>query len=267
MAGLSATYTPRIVWNESGTAFLLDYARGQGDDGWVNVGSGTSGNLPQAEYAWEGTLIVGYDGMTRYAADPRRETLVRSTLANGLAAESDTFDLLTSTSTGDMTLRPRSLLRRLYGLPRGQWHVAETHDAYTLLQSGNRWLAVKRNGEPENETADGDRLRWNDAGRLPRALMLNGNEVWLWTPGESPVLLMRQSEPFIEAAWHRDGFHVFLASRSNVFVLELDDRNGRRMDELVTGFTHINAMSIVGDSLVIGGFKDKVPGIYLRTLQ
>jgi len=265
--GMTTSTIPTVRWNTNGTALILDQQQAKKADAWVDANTGSSGSLPAGDYAWEGTLIVGTDAGMRTTFDPRRGTFARERLAAGISAQTDTFDLLVSTSTGDMTIRPHSILRRLYALPRGTWIVDGVAATYTLLHQDGEWLAVTRSGEPERGIAEGDRPLWNETGKNPRALLLNGNEVWLWAPGQDPLLLLRQSSPFISVVWHHAGEHVFVATRERVFALELDDRGGRTMTDLATGFSNIDAMTVTGKNLLISGEKDGQQGLFLRAIE
>jgi hypothetical protein len=265
--GMATSSQPELLWNESGSALILDTQNPQANDAWMDANTGQEGDLPPGDYSWEGSMIVGMSDRMRTTFDPRRGSFARETLVAGLAAQTDTFDLLASTTTGDMTIRPHSILRRLYALPRGTWTVEGIAGLYTLLRHQDQWLAVTRSGEPESGLAEGTRPLWNDSGKDARALLLNGNEIWLWTPGEDPVLLIRQSSPFVSAVWHRGGDHVFVATRDRVFSLELDERGGRIMTDLATGFTRIDAMTVTGKNLLISGEKDGGQGLYLRAIE
>ncbi|HVM90677.1 MAG TPA: PEGA domain-containing protein [Verrucomicrobiae bacterium] len=265
---LATTTQPRLRWNANGTGLILDQQDPKASDGWMDANTGRGGLLPAGDYAWDGSLIVGMANGMRTTFDPRRGTFSREQLQAGLAAQTDTFDLLVSTSTGDMTVRPHSILRRLYSLPHGTWTVDGTADSYTLLRHDDEWLAVARDGQPENGLADGGPPTWNNAGKQDRGLLLNQNEVWLWTPGETPDLLLRQSTPFVSAVWHHAGSSAFIATQDRVFALELDDRGGgRNMTDLATGFTRIDAMTAVGRSLLISGEKDGNRGLFLRAIE
>jgi hypothetical protein len=203
----------------------------------------------------------------RTTLDPRRGTFVRERLPLGLVAQTDTFDLIQSTTTNDMIVKPHSILRKVYSLPRGTWIVDGAAGTYTLLRHNNDWLAVKRSGEPEPGIAQGEHVLWNITGKNPRALLLNQNELWLWTPGEDPLLLLRQSTPFVDAVWHQAGDHVFVATNERVFALELDDRGGRIMTDLATGFTRIDSMTVTGKNLLIAGEHEGQQGLFLRAIE
>lgn len=267
VTGMQGTVRPDIRWNEAGTIILLDDPDPRHGDAWLNIGTGENGILPVGSYRFDGSTLVGIDGATRITFDPRRGTSSRERLDAGVADVTDAFDLLRHATTGDMSIRPHSLLRRQYALPRGDWAVDGTAGTYTLLRQGTTWLAVKRNGEPLPGTAAGHRPMWNFAGKNPRALLLNGNEIWMWTPGEDPQLLMRQSEPFVSVAWHQGGYDIFVATKTRAYALELDDRGGRRMTDLVTGFEDIKTMAVVGKNMLISGTRNGTAGTFIRELE
>lgn len=269
LRGVSTSITPELSWNEAGNALLADYPSEESSDAWIStdvLGPG-QGILQAADYVWNGSLLVSQEEGVRTVINPRRETLEREPLPDDVVAEADAFDLVMNTSTGAMLLRPRSVLRRVYSLPSGSWALAGDESPYTLLHRDDEWLAVRPNGEPEHGLALGKRPRWNTQGRSARGLLVHGNELWIWTPGAAPELVLRQSESFVDAVWHRDGYHIFAATRDRVFSIELDDRGGRVITDLVTGFEQINGIGYAGDSLYVGGRKNGVNGLYRRVIE
>ncbi|MEK7110167.1 MAG: PEGA domain-containing protein, partial [Patescibacteria group bacterium] len=236
--GLSTSTTPTLAWNDGGNSVLIDYETpDDGRDAWVSsdLFGPSQGPLQPADYIWDGGTLVSHEDGIRTVINPRRQTLERVELPVGVLAEADAFDLLTNTSTGATLIQPRSIVRRVYELPSGDWNIAGTGGPFTLLRSpapngagrdGDLWLAVKQNGEPEPETDEGSRPTCNNAGPSSRAVVVHQNELWLWAPGESPRLLLRRSEPFVDAVWYRNGLHLFVAIHDRVFALELDDRGG-----------------------------------------
>ncbi len=268
-SGLSTSTAPELTWNKAGNALLADYNSAEGQDAWIStdiLGPG-QGNLQAADYTWNGSLLTSQANGLRTVINTRRETLEREQLPAGVTAESDAFDLVVNTSTKEMVVRPRSILRRLYSLPSGNWVLAGNEGPYTMLHADNRWLAIKSNGEPENGIATGNRPRWNTRENATRALLVNGNELWLWTPGSAPQLVLRQSESFVDAVWHRDGFHIFAATKDHVFAIELDDRGGHVTTDLVTGFESINGIAYAGDSIYVAGRRNGAEGLYRRVIE
>jgi hypothetical protein len=261
---------PTLTWNGGGNSVLIDYEMpDDGRDAWVSsdLFGPSQGPLQPADYNWDGNTLVSHDDGTRTVIDPRRQTLERVDLPAGVLAEADAFDLVMNTSTGATLIQPRSIVRRVYELPSGNWDIAGTGGPFTLLRDGDLWLAVKQNGEPEPETVQGMRPTWNNAGQASRAVVVHQNELWLWAPGEPPRLLLRQSEPFIDAAWHRNGLHLFVATKDRVFALELDDRGGFLITDLATGFEDIRAMTYSESAIYIAGTKDGVEGLYERVIE
>lgn len=268
--GLSTSTAPTLSWNDGGNSVLVDYETAEdGRDAWVSsdLFGPSQGPLQPGDYQWDGNALVSHDDGLRTVINPRRQTLERVELPDGVLAEADAFDLLTNTSTGATLIQPRSILRRVYELPSGDWRLAGTGGPFTLLRDGDTWLAVKQNGEPEPETAQGARPTWNDAGQNSRAVLVHQNELWLWTPGEPPRLLLRRSELFTDAVWHRHGLHLFVATDDRVFALELDDRGGFLITDLATGFEEIRAIAYSESAIYIAGTKDGIEGLYERVIE
>ncbi|MCR4256382.1 MAG: PEGA domain-containing protein [Candidatus Uhrbacteria bacterium] len=268
--GLSTSTMPRLAWNGGGNSVLIDYETpDDGRDAWVSsdLFGPSQGPLQPADYNWDGNTLVSHDDGTRTVIDPRRQTLEQVDLPASVLAEADAFDLVMNTSTGATLIQPRSIVRRVYELPSGDWNIAGTGGPFTLLRDGDLWLAVKQNGEPEPETVQGMRPTWNNAGQASRAVVVHQNELWLWAPGEPPRLLLRQSEPFIDAVWHRNGLHLFVAAKDRVFALELDDRGGFLITDLVSGFEDIRAMAYSESAIYIAGTKDGIEGLYERVIE
>lgn len=269
-AGLSTGTAPILSWNAAGNAVLIDYERASdGADAWVSsdLFGANRGVLPAGDHVWEGSLIVSHEDGMRVAVNPRRQTTERVALPDGVLAETDAFDLITNTTTGDVLIQPRSILRRLYSLPRTDWRLAGNAGPFTLLRSGDTWLAVRSGGEPEPESAQGARPRWHVSGSTVRGALVHHNELWLWTPGEPPRLLLRRSEPFVDAVWHRHGYHLFVATADRVFALELDDRRGFLITDLVTDLLDIRAISYSDNAIYIAGTKDGIEGLYERVIE
>jgi hypothetical protein len=268
--GLSTSTTPTLTWNAGGNSLIVDYETADdGRDAWISgdLFGPSQGTLQPGDYQWEGNLIMAQESGAHITINPRRQTLERIELPPGVLAEADAFDLVMNTSTGATLIQPRSILRRLYALPPGDWHLAGQGGPFALLRDGNMWLAVKENGEPETETAQGSRPIWNGSGQGSRAVLVDQNELWLWTPGEAPRLLLRQSWPFIGAMWHRNGLHLFVATKDRVFALELDDRGGSLVTDLVTDLEQIRAIAYNENAIYIAGTKDGVEGLYERVIE
>lgn len=276
--GLSTSTAPLLLWNPGGNAVLADYAAPEdGRDAWVSsdLFGPNQGVLQPGDYAWDGNLLVSHEDGLRTVINPRRQTLERLPLPAGVLAEADAFDLVMNTSTGAILIQPRSILRRVYELPSGDWRLAGAGGPFTLLRdpapygaerNDDTWLAVKPNGEPEPETVQGQRPTWSPAGQA-RAVIVDQNELWLWIPGQPPRLLLRRSEPFTDAVWHRHGFHLFVSTNDRVFALELDDRGGFLITDLATGFEEIRAIAYSENAMYIAGTKDGVEGLYERLIE
>jgi hypothetical protein len=179
----------------------------------------------------------------------------------------DGLTLEVNTSTGFLNLRSRSILHQLFQLPRGDWQFADQQGAYTLLKDGNRWLAVRiRVDGNRAEEVTGDWPRWLPSSEIPTALFLNQNEIWTWELGSAPVLIARQSEPFVQVAWHPDGQTIFVASKNELYALELDDRGGRQKTSLAS-FDMIYDMTYADGSIFLNAEMGGVRGMYRRIVD
>lgn len=258
-----------IRWNPAGTALVIGGGRA-GEDAWWTAPDATSreaGVLPAGQYFWHDSELTGYDNERQYVLNPRLRTLASERLAAGKLGSLEGLSLEENTSTGLLVLRSRSILHQLFQLPRGNWQFADQQGQFTLLRDGDRWLAVRI--RVDGNTADevvGDWPRWLQDSKVPTALFLNQNEIWVWELGAAPILIARQSEPFVQVAWHPDGQTMFVASRNEVYALELDDRGGRQKTSLAS-FDRIYDMAYADGALYISAEQSGVRGIYRRVVE
>lgn len=258
-----------IRWNQNGTSLVMGGNQPEDPAWWTapDALSRESGVLPQGQYFWNGNELTGYDGERQYTLNPRLRTLASERLPATRLGTLDGLTLEINTSTGFLNLRSRSILHQLFQLPRGDWQFADQQDAYTLLKDGNRWLAVRIRVDGNTaEEVIGDWPRWLPSSEEPTALFLNQNEIWMWELGNTPTLIARQSEPFVQVAWHPDGQTIFVASRSEVHALELDDRGGRQKTTLAT-FDRIYDMAYADGSIFVIAEQGGVRGMYRRIVD
>jgi len=258
-----------IRWNPNGTALVMGGGR-EGEQAWWTAPDATSreaGVLPDGQYFWHGSDLTGYDGEREYVLDPRLRTLTSERTAVGKLGSLEGLTLEVNTSTGLLLLRSSSILHQAFQLPRGNWQFADQQGQYTLLKDGDRWLAarVRVDGNTAEEVV-GDWPRWLPRSKIPTALFLNQNEIWIWELGSTPTLIARQSEPFVQVVWHPDGQTIFVATKNEVYALELDERNGRQRTSLAT-LDKIYDMTYADGALLISGESNGVRGIYRRIVE
>lgn len=209
---------------------------------------------------------------------PKPSSMWRWNSRNGITTE-EAITTTTREKLGDYSLQlaasgttqllfDRTFQQRAFSLPDGLWHFADQLENALILRSGNRWLGVDpRQAKPFLGTIQGDEPRWfsRDA-QNPRALFLNNNELWLWTIGQNPVLLLRQSEPLRATAWSADGTAVIFADDHTVSILDLDERGGR-LQYPIGSLEHINGVDILGKAVLVSGVKDGISGIWGITIE
>ena len=130
------------------------------------------------------------------------------------------------------------------------------------MRDGDRWLAVStQEKNPYAGSVTGDDPRWLARAEHPTALFINRNELWMWAIGQEPALLWRQSDPILQALWHRSGNTVFLATRTQLFALDLDERNGRIITPLAD-FSNITGMGMIDRDIYVAGTREGQEGLW-----
>lgn len=147
-------------------------------------------------------------------------------------------------------------------LPSGNWQFRYDDNNEILLQDDNRWLRISLTGEAYSSIrANGQFLSKIEIKREIYYLLLNYNELFYWEPANEPELLYRQSEPIIAAGWHPDGMDVFMATQNEIFMIELDERNGRHITKLAE-FDSIYGAAIADDEIIISGIRGNESGLW-----
>lgn len=258
-----------IRWSDNGTSLLMGGTNMDEEAWWTapDALSKESGVLPSGQYFWNANELTGYDGERQYTLNPRLRTLSSERLVANRLGILEGLTLEENTSTGFLVLRSRSILHQVFQLPRGNWQFGDQQGSYTLLKDGNRWLAVRiRVDGNRAEEVTGDWPRWLPESDVPTALFLNQNEIWTWALGSQPTLIARQSEPFVQVAWHPDGQTIFVASKNEVYALELDDRGGRQKTSLAS-FDKIYDMAYADGSIFVTAEQGGVRGMYRRIVD
>ncbi|MDO8583613.1 MAG: PEGA domain-containing protein [bacterium] len=249
----------QLRWRADGGALLIGGNALTASAWWsaLDAGKPFVEALPSALYHWAGDFLRGNDASMSYQIDPKSRTLTRELLFKGAQAQTDNYSLQT-TSTGVLLIQ-QSLRKRVYSLPTGKWYFGDLHQPYLLLRDAAQWLVLDPTDLPVSEQATGDYPRWLH--NSDNALFLNRGEIWLWHMGNSPELLWRQSEPILQAVWHREGRTIFVADEHQIFALSLDNRNGRVVTPLAD-FDRIDDMGMIGKVLFIAGTKNETQGLW-----
>ena len=258
-----------LRWNQNGTAVVLGGANLNDTAWWTTPDalSRDSGLLPPGQYFWDQNTLIGYDLQKQYTLNTRLRTLATIKLSDAKLGTLEGLTLALNTSTGFLNLRSESILHKVFQLPNGNWQFAGQKDDYTLLKDGNRWLSARIRADGNfAEQMVGDWPRWLPSSDKPTALFLNQNEIWRWQLGDQAELIARQSEPFVQVAWHPDGNTIFVANAKEVYALELDDRGGKQKTSLAT-FDEVFDFAYADGSLFIAAQKDGVRGLYQRVVD
>ncbi len=258
-----------IRWSGNGTALIMGGATPGESAWWTTSETGTkeAGILPPGQFFWNSNELVGYDAERQYTLNTRTNALSSELLAESHIGAIAGLTLETNTSTGLLMLRSQSILRQVFQLPRGHWQFAGQQGAYTLLKDEDHWLTVRIRVDGNTaEEVTGDWPRWLQNANTPTALFLNQNEIWTQELGQQPVLIARQSEPFVQVAWHPDGQTIFVATKTDVYALELDDRNGRQQTPLAK-FDKIYDMAYANGSIFVNAELNGARGMYQRIVE
>lgn len=236
---------------------------------WLHTlrGKTTLETLPKGTYHWSGAELIGNSGTASLRFNASLGTITTIPSAKNVVEESGELQIQSSTSTEHRTLLDGSFLTRHFLLPTGKWVFDEIRRPFVLLRDGIRWLAVEiKFGQPYAETLEGDYPRWSPERTSARAVFLKKNELWLWTMGEAPTLLWRQSEPLVQVVWHRSGTVLLVADRTHLFALDLTAPTTGLTAPLAT-FDDIKDLTIIDRTPYLIASKDGKSGIWRLPIE
>ena len=264
-----------IRWNTAGNAFILNGITNTAPTYWMTLDQTRMvDQLPTGWYAWsEPYLLTGSDDRSMVHLQIRSNRLTRETLSAPYVFNDQDISLQKTTSTPPaLLLTKNSLQNRIYQLTNLNLRPVDRRQDILILTDPtvHEWLGLDFSKSPPYAgDVYGDYPRWLQDTVTPnrhRALLIQGNELWLWEPGQGTTLLWRQAEKLQQAAWDRDGTHVIVADAYHVFALELDDRDGRIVTPLAD-FQTIRDLAILQDTLYVSGtFEDK-DGVFTLALK
>jgi len=247
-----------LRWNARGTALLGGGITMEQETWWSKpVEHARIDLLPRAIYHWLDQSAIG----------ARTQTFTQTPLVPPTLSTSNHLSLKTEATSSGRLLVERSIRTHAFALPPGNWNFGDLRSPYVLLNDGDHWLAVHpRSDQPHQGEIRGDRPRWFDGARQPTALFLSPREVWVWTIGNAPLLLWRQSEPLVQAVWHRSGQYIFLADKTRLSAISLNDHYGRIVTTLAE-FDDIVDMGLVGRDLYIAATKNNQRGLWRMQVE
>jgi hypothetical protein len=80
------------------------------------------------------------------------------------------------------------------------------------------------------------------------------------------MLIWRQAEPLIGAAWDPNGGQIILSDKTHIFSVGLDERDGRQTTTLDT-FDDIQSFTLFNKRLYISARQGTEQGIWERILE
>ena len=266
---LAVTSSTIIRWREDGQAFVVNGLSPQDKAWWGTVKQSplSIDALPDGMYHWSQDELMGNSDDRSFRLDPDRNTFIRDVLATTTISMDRDITISTTHTSPNLLLTYKAFQTRLFSLPLGKWRINALRHPFVLLQDRQRWLALALNStEPFITQLEGDDPRWLESKRIPHALFLNHNELWEWSLEQEPRLLWRQSEPLIQATWHRSGRTVFVATQHEVIALNIDPEQSVATVPLAK-FDKIHAMDVLDGNLLISGTRDGIQGLWSLPIE
>lgn len=267
LLGIASSSQLALEWSEDSKYVLV--SNQIENQAWLISASvpNQSERLPSGDYTWIDGSISGNDGRTSFVSRPGQSSFELTPLPTSTLARYGSFTLQNAPGSSALTLGDSRWENRLFALPEGVWRFGGQRDGFLMLTDGRRWLAARRGSNEISFTeAVGDEPRWIKTGQGSVALLVQGSELWTWIPGQEPDIIWRQSEPIIQAAWHRTARAVLIATPTRITMLELDARGGRQLFELAN-FTRVYDMAFIGRTLYIAAERDGRHGIWSRVIE
>lgn len=257
-----------IRWQEDARAIYLDRPD-RAQDPLIRLTSrGLQVTSTLAAGFWQGNdlLVADRQMLTRW--NSRNGTTSQELLPTSTIASVDGIRLMEEVDGSQRLVFRRTFSEQLLALPYGDWLFFDQRDSELLLRDADRWLWITGTGNaPEAALLEGSHLRFPPPGaRVEGVLVIRENELLHWTPGKTTQLLVRQTAPIREAAWHRSGDVVFFSTDTAIEALDLDERGGRRRQTLVT-FDAIQDFDLIGNVLYVAATKGSERGIWMVTIE
>jgi hypothetical protein len=147
-------------------------------------------------------------------------------------------------------------------LPRGNWKFFTVERNEIILNDNTLWLRIATESNPYATTrAEANKIYAFTIDRDLNYLLASNNELSLWRPMFDPELLYRQSEPIIAAGCHDSGHYVYYATKSELRMMDLDNRNGH-IQTTIAWFDEINDAVLIDEELYIAGTKNQKTGLW-----
>lgn len=255
-------------WQNDDRAVYLDDV-GTESDTFIRVTNrGLQVTSTKTNAFWEGDNLVlpMHQTITRW--NSRSGILTQETLSSSTLAYTEQGVHILEENGARSLMLQRTFSKQPFALPLGRWMFFDVQPNALLLRDGERWLWVNERSElPEAIPAEGTSLRFSPINTdTPNILVLRNNELFSWTSGQTPNLLLRQSIPLREAAWHRSGDTVFFSTDTTIEALDLDERGGRHR-QVLAQFEQVRDFDLLGNVLYVAGTRQGERGVWMVTIE
>ena len=266
---LPSSYTtdPMLQYSPDGSQLLIQSSPWSPNlpMGVVLNSSLTTQKFPMALYRWFGTSLIGINGPIQTEITLAPSELQRTTLATSTVDTWNDYRIESSTTTKGLLTVTDGTHRAI--LPAGSWSFADERNHRIILRSGSDLLSVDLTTEkPTLIQAIGDHVQWMLVNNIDTALLRHRGEIWTWDVTHEPVLIERQTEPFIGATWDALGYDIFVATKTQIIAINLDDRDGYLKTPILT-LDQIWSMDANADAIFVTGQKETQSGIWKFTIN
>jgi hypothetical protein len=256
--------TPETVqWKPGDANKILVYGKtGEETSPWlIRFSPASATKLPMGTYHWQSDTLVGYASGSKLTINSDTG-LNREPLTGQVQDTLDTWRLESSAQTGNQILLKGENAKEGVILPSGQWRLWSDARNTLVLRDQNRWLWTDMAAEPSiSYEARGDWLLPITYKRQTLYAFKNSNEAWVWEKDQEPELIDRQSDPLVSVSWHTDGRDLMVATKNEIQMFSLDNRNGRYKTVLAT-FDQIDSAIVLGDTAFVAGTKNGKQGLW-----
>lgn len=260
--------TTEIRWQKDGRAVLLNDPNTTSDALLRLTSRGIAPTSTSFESGhWEGADLVQTASTSFLYWNARTGVFRIENRPTSTLDQLGSLHLLTTTSGSKLAVE-KAFSTQMIDLPFGAWSFYDETPRTPLLYDGSRFLWVDTGStSPRLTLFEAQALRWTPANVSPAsALLIAGNELLVWTPGQDPLLLLRQSTPIREVAWHESGDGLFFATDTDIQYLELDPRGGHVRHTLAT-FDHLQDIDLLGTTLYVAGRMNGQSGLWMITVE
>lgn len=262
--------TSNLNWSPNGRYVLLNTIEGATTTFWLIDTRNSHSPLivPTGAYRWDTDALVINNARSQTRIQLSDFSVRRVPFAQHTVDTSDAATIQTDEKNiGGLVLVESQNPNQGAALSSGSWRLWSSNGNEHILRDDNHWMSIQLNAKNvSTHRVDGDRLRPFISGSITQYLLINQNEIWTWNPTMNPELIYRQSERIIDAAWHSDGNNIFFATRTGIYALNLDQRDGRIVT-LLANFDQITGFTTLSGQLVIAGTRNEQTGIWTLTVE